>query len=70
MWDCEQCGSENELDPDTEEGQIIECLECGAEYEVTGLEPLTFEELDLVDVDSDASDDADDADDDDEFEDG
>lgn len=47
MWECEDCGAEFELDPDVEEGQIVECLECGAEFEVRELDPLLLEALDL-----------------------
>jgi lysine biosynthesis protein LysW len=55
MWECEDCGSESELDPDVEEGQIVECLECGAEYEVSCLDPLQLEVLvlPLADMDDD-----------------
>ena len=66
MWKCSHCGSENDLDPDTEEGQIIECLECGFEYEITVLQPLMFKALAAsMDLDSDASDPADASEDDD-----
>jgi len=34
-----------------EEGQILECLDCGSEFEVTKLDPLTIEELDVPSVD-------------------
>ncbi len=62
MWDCLSCKSENEIDPDIEEGQILECLECGAEYEVSCLDPLAFEAIDMavVDDDDDADPDGDD----------
>lgn len=65
MWECDQCGAENDLDPDTEEGQIIECLECGCEFEVTELEPLTYEALAGQMDDSDGADSADASEDDD-----
>jgi lysine biosynthesis protein LysW len=66
MWECSHCGTENDLDPDTEEEQFIECLECGFEYEVTVLDPLTFKTLAVaVDVDGDASDPTDASEDDD-----
>jgi alpha-aminoadipate carrier protein LysW len=31
---CPQCGAEIELDPKTQEGEIIECPDCGCELEV------------------------------------
>ena len=53
MWECPNCGNENDLDTGVEEGQILECLECGSEFEVTSLDPLDFEELDVPTVDDD-----------------
>ena len=41
MQSCPEC--ENSLDVDVdevEEGDIVVCDECGAEYEVVGVEPL------------------------------
>jgi lysine biosynthesis protein LysW len=45
MWECMECSEENELDPDAEEGQIIECSECGSEYEIVRAEPLSLAPL-------------------------
>jgi alpha-aminoadipate carrier protein LysW len=41
MPSCPEC--ENELDvelDEVEEGDLVTCEECGAEYEVVGVEPL------------------------------
>jgi lysine biosynthesis protein LysW len=51
MWECPNCTNENDLDAGVEEGQILECLDCGSEFEVTKLDPLTMEELDVPAVD-------------------
>jgi hypothetical protein len=64
MWECTQCSVENDLDPDAEEGQIVICIECNAEFEVQTLEPLELERLETVDVDDDSTDEDDDEDDD------
>lgn len=31
---CPQCGAEIELDPKTQEGEIIECTDCACELEI------------------------------------
>jgi alpha-aminoadipate carrier protein LysW len=52
---CPEC--ENVLDielDEVEEGDVVTCEECGAEYEVVGVEPL---ELARVDDDLDEDDD-------------
>ena len=36
MAECPVCGLEFTLSPDTEEGEIISCEDCGSELEVTG----------------------------------
>lgn len=51
MPSCPEC--ENDLDVDVEEleeGDVVNCEECGSEYEVVGVEPL---ELSRVDEDYD-----------------
>lgn len=53
MWECSECQVENDLDPAVEEGQIVECTECGAEFEVTKLEPLDLELLESSAADDD-----------------
>jgi len=55
MPSCPEC--ENDLDiemDEVEEGDVVACEECGAEYEVVGVEPL---ELTRVDGDLDDDDD-------------
>jgi alpha-aminoadipate carrier protein LysW len=54
-----ECFEENELDPDAEEGQIIECSECGSEFEIINSEPLSLQPL-ISEVEDDDSDDWDD----------
>lgn len=55
MWECEVCGTEQELDANAEEGQIVECEECSAEYEIMNLDPLELTQLDIADTDDDDS---------------
>jgi len=45
MWECMECSEENDLDPDAEEGQIVECVECGTEFEIVRTEPLALSPL-------------------------
>jgi len=55
MPSCPEC--ENELDievDEVEEGDVVACEECGAEYEVVAVEPL-----ELARVDDDLEDDDD-----------
>jgi len=41
MPSCPECESELDIEVDeVEEGDVIACEECGAEYEVVGVEPL------------------------------
>lgn len=37
--ECPVCAAKVELPPDTIEGEIIECPDCGAELEVIGVDP-------------------------------
>lgn len=48
MWECTECQLENDLDPDAEEGQIIGCVECSAEFEILAFEPLELKQLDIA----------------------
>ncbi len=48
MWECSECNQEHDLDPEAEEGQIVECLECGAEFEISTLDPLDLRVLDIA----------------------
>jgi alpha-aminoadipate carrier protein LysW len=41
---CPDCQEEVYVDPDCEQGDVIECDECGSSLEVVGLDPV---ELDL-----------------------
>ena len=44
-WECQECSEENELDPDAEEGQIVECTECGTEFEIVRTRPIALSPL-------------------------
>ncbi len=44
MVECPVCGAEFELEDDAVEGELITCVECGTELEVTSLDPPTVEE--------------------------
>jgi lysine biosynthesis protein LysW len=59
MWECPDCSQDNELDPDAEQGQIVECLECGLEQEVISLDPLELKPLVTYDHEAEADPDAD-----------
>jgi len=52
MWECMECSEENDLDPDAEEGQIVECVECGTEFEIVRKEPLALSPLAAGDSDA------------------
>jgi alpha-aminoadipate carrier protein LysW len=41
--ECLQCGAALELAPDVEEGEIIVCPDCGVEWEVMSVDPVTIE---------------------------
>ncbi len=56
MWECTECFEENELDPDAEPGQVVECSECGAEFEVLRVEPVSLTPLKTGDGDGDGND--------------
>lgn len=43
MAECGECGAELALDSDVEIGEIVVCADCGVEWEVMSLEPLTVE---------------------------
>ncbi len=54
MPSCPEC--ENELDievDEMEEGDVVACEECGAEFEVVGVDPLELAPLDDVEEDED-----------------
>jgi len=41
---CEVCAADIEFGSNTILHELIECIDCGTEYEVTSLSPLTIEE--------------------------
>jgi alpha-aminoadipate carrier protein LysW len=43
MAECTECGAELELELDVEIGEIVVCADCGVEWEVVSLEPITVE---------------------------
>lgn len=54
MPNCLEC--ENELDfelDEVDEGDVVVCSECGAEYEIVGLEPLELSRVDDDDEEDD-----------------
>jgi alpha-aminoadipate carrier protein LysW len=57
---CPECEEDVYVDPESEQGDIVTCDECGAELEVVGLDPV---ELDLYE-EKDDDDDFDDEDED------
>ena len=42
MAECPECGSDIAEDTTYEEGEIIDCEDCGIELEVIAIEPLDF----------------------------
>jgi alpha-aminoadipate carrier protein LysW len=40
---CPECAAHLELAPDTIQGEILQCPDCGVELEVVSLEPVTVE---------------------------
>jgi alpha-aminoadipate carrier protein LysW len=43
MVECPKCAAGIDLAPDVEEGEIVVCPDCGAELEVTSVNPVTLE---------------------------
>lgn len=43
MSACPECGDEVALAADLEVGEIVDCGTCGAELEVTGVDPVDLE---------------------------
>ena len=39
---CPECEAVVVVPPDAEPGQIVQCAECGAELEVTSIDPVAF----------------------------
>jgi alpha-aminoadipate carrier protein LysW len=44
MTNCPSCDAEIVFDDDAEEGEIIECPECGVELEIVSLDPAEVQE--------------------------
>ncbi|MFQ5865123.1 MAG: lysine biosynthesis protein LysW [bacterium] len=44
MAECPICSANVELDEDTVMGELLECLDCGTELEVTGVNPFAVSE--------------------------
>ena len=42
--ECPVCEAEVEFPEDAEEGEIVECAECGSELEIVSLDPPKVEE--------------------------
>lgn len=51
MTECIECGAELDLAPDLEMGEIVVCADCGAEFEVVGLDPIQLEAAPEVEED-------------------
>lgn len=51
MCECVICGAKVSLDDSTVKGELVECKECGAQLEVTSLEPLELAEAPMEDED-------------------
>jgi alpha-aminoadipate carrier protein LysW len=43
MKTCLECGAELKLDEVLHQGEIVVCPDCGVEFEVVSLDPLTLE---------------------------
>ncbi len=58
MPDCSQCESPLDIDEESlDEGDIVVCDECGAEYEVVAVEPLELAAVDPDDLDDEEDED-------------
>jgi alpha-aminoadipate carrier protein LysW len=44
MADCPICGARVETDSTVVTGELIECVDCGSELEVTGTDPVELQE--------------------------
>lgn len=43
---CPECDSPIDLDNDVDEGETVQCEECGAELEVVGTDPIELAPID------------------------
>lgn len=51
---CQECDTPLDIDvEDAEEGDVITCVECGAEYEIVATEPLELSRLEGSELDED-----------------
>lgn len=51
---CQECDTPLDFDvEDAEEGDVITCAECGAEYEIVATEPLELSRLESDEIDDD-----------------
>ena len=48
---CPICEGEVEIPSDVMAGELVECADCGAELEITSIDPLTVEEAPEVEED-------------------
>jgi alpha-aminoadipate carrier protein LysW len=44
MTECPVCGAVIELEPDTIQGELKDCADCGTELEVAGIGPFVLKE--------------------------
>lgn len=52
MPDCSECESPLDIDEEiVEEGDIVVCDECGAQYEIVAIDPLELATVDPDDLD-------------------
>ncbi len=57
MPDCSECESPLDIDEEiVDEGDIIVCAECGAEYEVVAIDPLELAQVDSDDLEDEDDD--------------
>jgi alpha-aminoadipate carrier protein LysW len=64
MPNCPECETELDIELDeVEEGDVVACVECGAEYEIVSVEPLELARVD-DDFDEDDEDEIDEEEDD------
>lgn len=57
MPNCSECESPLDIDPENvDEGDILVCDECGAEFEVVAIDPLELAPVDSDDLDDEDED--------------
>jgi alpha-aminoadipate/glutamate carrier protein LysW len=50
---CPECDEEVFVDADLEQGDFVECEECGASLELVGMDPIELDVRDEVGIDGD-----------------